>query len=128
MPWQAAVVTALDEIAVEGSVNERAELAGTFVRARGESAILASPTRRALRVSAGSYGPHARARRSRGWAPRRTRGPWCCRTPPTGPAAEAVVETRTLAFRAMRIEYRDGVAAIMGLGDPRQNQRRPRRS
>lgn len=40
-PWQAAV--ALLTIFVEGSVNERAELAGTFVRARGEDAVLRHP-------------------------------------------------------------------------------------
>jgi pyrroloquinoline quinone (PQQ) biosynthesis protein C len=36
-PWQAAV--ALLTIFVEGSVNERAELEGTFVRPRGEEAV-----------------------------------------------------------------------------------------
>jgi len=36
-PWQAAV--ALLTVFVEGSVNERAELAGTFVRRRGEDAV-----------------------------------------------------------------------------------------
>jgi len=36
-PWQAAA--ALLTIFVEGSVNERAELAGTFVRARGDAAV-----------------------------------------------------------------------------------------
>ncbi|MFI5299407.1 MAG: iron-containing redox enzyme family protein [Polyangiales bacterium] len=40
-PWQAAV--ALMTLWVEGSVNERAELAGTFVRRRGEAAIAAHP-------------------------------------------------------------------------------------
>jgi pyrroloquinoline-quinone synthase len=40
-PWQAAV--ALLTIFVEGSVNERAELAGTFARARGEAAVLDHP-------------------------------------------------------------------------------------
>src|SRR5580692_4026540 len=39
--WQAAV--ALLTIFVEGSVNERAELAGTFVRARGEQAVREHP-------------------------------------------------------------------------------------
>ncbi len=36
-PWQAAVAALT--IFLEGSVNERAELAGTFVRARGEAAV-----------------------------------------------------------------------------------------
>jgi pyrroloquinoline quinone (PQQ) biosynthesis protein C len=40
-PWQAAV--ALLTIFVEGSVNERAELAGTFVRRRGEEAVREHP-------------------------------------------------------------------------------------
>jgi pyrroloquinoline-quinone synthase len=40
-PWQAAV--ALLTIFVEGSVNERAELAGTFVRRRGEAAVHEHP-------------------------------------------------------------------------------------
>jgi pyrroloquinoline-quinone synthase len=40
-PWQAAV--ALLTIFVEGSVNERAELAGTFERRRGEAAVLEHP-------------------------------------------------------------------------------------
>jgi pyrroloquinoline quinone (PQQ) biosynthesis protein C len=37
LPWQAAV--ALLTIFVEGSVNERAELAGTYARRRGEDAV-----------------------------------------------------------------------------------------
>ena len=40
-PWQAA--TALLTIFVEGSVNERAELSGIYVRARGEAAVLGHP-------------------------------------------------------------------------------------
>jgi pyrroloquinoline quinone (PQQ) biosynthesis protein C len=40
-PWQAAV--ALLTIFVEGSVNERAELAGTYVRPRGEDVVRAHP-------------------------------------------------------------------------------------
>lgn len=40
-PWQAAV--AVLTIFVEGSINERAELAGTFVRAKGEAAVLRHP-------------------------------------------------------------------------------------
>ncbi len=40
-PWQAAV--ALLTIFVEGSVNERAELAGTFVRRQGEDAVREHP-------------------------------------------------------------------------------------
>jgi pyrroloquinoline quinone (PQQ) biosynthesis protein C len=40
-PWQAAL--ALLTIFVEGSVNERAELAGTFARRRGEEAVREHP-------------------------------------------------------------------------------------
>ena len=40
-PWQAGA--ALLTVFVEGSVNERAELAGTFVRARGEDAVKKHP-------------------------------------------------------------------------------------
>jgi pyrroloquinoline-quinone synthase len=40
-PWQ--VAAAVLTIFVEGSVNERAELAGTFVRARGEDAVKKHP-------------------------------------------------------------------------------------
>lgn len=40
-PWQAAV--ALATIFVEGSKNERAELAGTFHRKHGEAAVMAHP-------------------------------------------------------------------------------------
>jgi pyrroloquinoline quinone (PQQ) biosynthesis protein C len=40
-PWQAA--TALLTIFVEGSVNERAELTGTYVRAKGDAAVLRHP-------------------------------------------------------------------------------------
>jgi pyrroloquinoline quinone (PQQ) biosynthesis protein C len=40
-PWQAAV--AVLTIFVEGSVNERAELEGTFVRVQGESAVTGHP-------------------------------------------------------------------------------------
>ncbi|HEX4512371.1 MAG TPA: iron-containing redox enzyme family protein [Polyangiaceae bacterium] len=40
-PWQAAV--ALLTIFVEGSRNERAELEGTFVRAKGEDAVMKHP-------------------------------------------------------------------------------------
>src|SRR5262249_38444382 len=40
-PWQVAATVLT--IFVEGSVNERAELAGTFVRARGEDAVKKHP-------------------------------------------------------------------------------------
>jgi pyrroloquinoline-quinone synthase len=40
-PWQAA--TALLTIFVEGSINERGELAGTYVRPKGEAAVMRHP-------------------------------------------------------------------------------------
>jgi pyrroloquinoline quinone (PQQ) biosynthesis protein C len=41
LPWQTA--TALLTIFVEGSVNERGELMGTYVRAKGEAAVVKHP-------------------------------------------------------------------------------------
>jgi hypothetical protein len=41
-------------------------------------------------------------------------------TPDGSPVAAAVVETCTLALELWH-EYRDGVAAVMGLGDLRRN-------
>jgi len=112
-PWQAAV--ALLTIFVEGSVNERAELAGTFVRKRGEEAVRehalvkfygCPPDAMVLtRAHAQIEGSH------RGDAWRMVLG----HTPPGGDVARAAVDTceQGLAFW---IAYRDGVAERMGLG------------
>jgi heme oxygenase-like protein len=119
IPWQAAV--ALLTIFVEGSVNERAELAGTFVRARGPRAVLSHPlvvhygcppeamglTRAHAEVEGGHRGD--------AWAMVLSHAPDESRV------AGAVVDTCTLALELWQ-RYRDGVAAIMGLADPGRNQ------
>ena len=112
-PWQAAV--ALLTIFVEGSVNERSELAGTFVRKRGEEAVRehalvkfygCPPDAMVLtRAHAQIEGSH------RGDAWRMVLG----HTPPEGGVARAAVDTCEQAL-ALWIAYRDGVAARMGLG------------
>jgi pyrroloquinoline quinone (PQQ) biosynthesis protein C len=111
-PWQAAV--ALLTIFVEGSVNERSELAGTFVRSRGEDAVLAHPlvvhygcppqAMGLTRAHAAVEGGH----RGDAWAM------VLSHTPDEGAVAEAVVETCALALRLWQ-QYRDGVADLMGL-------------
>jgi len=111
-PWQAAV--ALLTIFVEGSVNERAELAGTFVRARGEDAVKTHalvvhygcpPSAMELtRAHAAVEGDH----RSDAWRI------VLAHVPDDGPIAEAVVTTCEKALASWQ-RYRDGVAERMGL-------------
>jgi pyrroloquinoline-quinone synthase len=111
-PWQAAV--ALLTIFVEGSVNERAELAGTFVRARGEEAVRAHPlvvhygcppeAMGLTRAHAAVEGGH----RGDAWAMVLSHAPDDSRV------ADEVVETCALALDLWQ-KYRDGVAAMMGL-------------
>jgi pyrroloquinoline quinone (PQQ) biosynthesis protein C len=112
MPWQAAV--ALLTIFVEGSVNERAELAGTFVRARGESAVLAHP----LVVHYGCPPEAMGLTRAHAEVEGGHRGDaWVMvlsHTPDGSPVAEVVVETCTLALELWHA-YRDGVAERMAL-------------
>jgi pyrroloquinoline-quinone synthase len=112
-PWQAAV--ALLTIFVEGSVNERAELAGTFVRKRGEDAVRehalvkfygCPPEAMVLtRAHAQIEGSH------RGDAWRMVLG----HVSSDGDAARAAVDTCEQAL-ALWLAYRDGVAERMGLG------------
>jgi len=89
-PWQAAV--ALMTVFVEGSVNERAELAGTFVRPKGEAAVakhaLVVHRGDAWRMVLGHSGDDAVAR--------------------------SVVDTCMTALSLWH-RYRDGVAQRMGL-------------
>lgn len=115
-PWQAAV--ALLTIFVEGSVNERAELAGTFVRARGEAAVFDHPLvkhygcpveamtlRRAHAEVEGSHREDA----------------WrvvLSSTPPGSETARAVLATCQAALGAWQ-RYRDGVAERMHLSRDR---------
>jgi pyrroloquinoline-quinone synthase len=112
-PWQAAV--ALITIFVEGSANERAELAGTYVRPRGEEAVAkhalvvhygCPPAAMELtRAHAAVEGGH----REDAW--RMVLG----HVPDgDGPVARAVEETCERALAAW-LAYRDGVAERMGL-------------
>jgi pyrroloquinoline-quinone synthase len=111
-PWQAAV--ALMTIFVEGSVNERAELAGTFTRPRGEDAVLRHPlvlhygcppaAMDLTRAHAAVEGGH----RADAWRV------LLDHTSDDGPIARVVVERCERALRAWHA-YRDGVASRMGL-------------
>ncbi|HLK39927.1 MAG TPA: iron-containing redox enzyme family protein [Polyangiaceae bacterium] len=111
-PWQAAV--ALLTIFVEGSVHERAELAGTFVRSRGDAAVLDHPLVK-------YYGcPPAAMELARAHAQvegGHREGAWRTvlgHTPEGGDVARAVCETCEEALRSW-LAYRDGVAERMGL-------------
>jgi pyrroloquinoline-quinone synthase len=111
-PWQAAV--ALLTIFVEGSVNERAELAGTYVRRRGEEAVRehalvkfygCPPEAMVLtRAHAEIEGSH------RGDAWQMVLG----HAAEGSEAAAAAVQTCERALE-LWLAYRDGVAEAMGL-------------
>jgi pyrroloquinoline quinone (PQQ) biosynthesis protein C len=108
-PWQAGV--ALLTIFVEGSVNERAEVAGTFARRNSEEAVREHPLVKhygcpstamdLTRAHATVEGDH------RGDA-------WRMVLDHAGAAAEPIVATCEEAL-AMWHAYRDGVAERMGL-------------
>jgi hypothetical protein len=111
-PWQAAV--ALLTIFVEGSVNERAELAGTFVRASGVAAVHDHPlvkhygcppdAMELTRAHAKVEGGHREAA-------------WqmvLSHAPDESDSARIAVDTCETALRAWHA-YRDGVAERMGL-------------
>ncbi len=112
-PWQAAV--ALLTIFVEGSVNERAELAGTFKRVRGEAAVMKHPlvahygcppaAMELTRAHATVEGGH------RGDAWRIV----LAHVPDDGPVCASVVDLCQRALAAWH-RYRDGVASRMHLG------------
>jgi Iron-containing redox enzyme len=112
-PWQAAV--ALLTIFVEGSVNERAELAGTFTRRKGEDAVREHPlvlhygcppeAMRLSRAHAEVEGGH----RVDAWQT------LLAYVEDEGDAALAVSKTCERALAAWQ-GYRDGVAERMGLG------------
>jgi Iron-containing redox enzyme len=111
-PWQAGV--ALLTIFVEGSVNERAELAGTFARRRGEEAVREHPLVK-------HYGcpPEAMAlTRAHGQVEGGHRhDAWrivSAHVPLHGPLFDAVVGTVEEALAGW-LAYRDGVAERMGL-------------
>jgi pyrroloquinoline-quinone synthase len=109
-PWQ--VAAAVLTIFVEGSVNERAELAGTFVRAHGDDAIKNHPlvvhygcppsAMELTRAHSKVEGGH----RDDAWRLVLTH------TPP--PLEEATGATMEQALRTW-LAYRDGVAERMGL-------------
>ena len=111
-PWQAAV--ALLTVFVEGSVNERAELAGTFVRPMGDAAVREHPLVKlygcppeAMRLTtahAAVEGGH----REDAWTMVLTHAPEGTET------ALAVMEACEEALGLWHA-YRDGVAERMGL-------------
>jgi pyrroloquinoline quinone (PQQ) biosynthesis protein C len=111
-PWQAAL--ALLTVFVEGSVNERAELEGKFVRPRGEAAVQDHPLVKhygcpteamdLTRAHAQVEGSH----RKDAW------GILLAHVPEGSDVARAVVDTCEQAL-AMWHAYRDGVADRMRL-------------
>jgi hypothetical protein len=111
-PWQAAV--ALLTIFVEGSVNERAELAGTFVRPSGEEAV----ARHALVVHYGCPPEAMQLTRAHALVEGGHRDDaWrsvLAHVEEEGPVARAVGETCERALEAW-LAYREGVAERMGL-------------
>ncbi len=111
-PWQAAV--ALLTVFVEGSVNERAELAGTFVRRRGEAAVREHP----LVVHYGCPPGAMQLARAHAQVEGGHRGDaWrmvLAHAPDASEPARAAADTCEQALAAWHA-YRDGVADRMGL-------------
>jgi pyrroloquinoline-quinone synthase len=111
-PWQAAV--ALLTIFVEGSVNERGELAGTYVRPQGDADVLEHP----LVKFYGCATDAMEIRRAHGAVEGGHRmDAWrmmLANVPEGTEVARTVVETCETAL-AMWHRYRDGVATRMGL-------------
>jgi pyrroloquinoline quinone (PQQ) biosynthesis protein C len=114
-PWVAAV--ALLTIFVEGSVNERAELEGTYARAAGRDAVASHPlvkhygcppeAMQLTRAHASVEGGHRRD----AWA---TVLAHAAEGASEADAVAAVCEEALVLWHA----YRDGVAAEMGLARP----------
>ncbi len=109
-PWQVAV--AILTIFVEGSVNERAELAGTFQRARGEDAIRQHPLvlhygcpPQAMQLTR-AHGDVEGAHRQDAWT-------MVLEHTPAG--LEEVVALAVKRAHGLWSDYRDGVAERMGL-------------
>jgi pyrroloquinoline-quinone synthase len=118
-PWQAAV--ALLTVFVEGSVNERAELAGTFVRRHGEAAVREHPLVKhygcppeAMELTR-AHGQVEGGHRADAWR-------IVTAHVPDAATAERMVATCEEALAAWS-EYRDGVAERMGL----QREKQPAR-
>jgi pyrroloquinoline quinone (PQQ) biosynthesis protein C len=111
-PWQAAV--ALLTIFVEGSVNERAELAGTFVRSHGEEAIERHPLvlhygcpKSAMQLTR-AHAAVESGHRADAWRM------VLSHVPDDGPLAREVLDVCQRALAAWH-RYRDGVAERMSL-------------
>ena len=119
-PWQASV--ALLTIFVEGSVNERAELAGTFHRVQGEDAVLRHPlvehygcppsAMQLTRAHAAVEGGH----RADAWRMVMDN------VDDDGPISREVVATCARALAAWHL-YRDGVAERMQLSREPRDER-----
>ncbi|MDB4936583.1 MAG: hypothetical protein JWP87_3555 [Labilithrix sp.] len=110
-PWQAA--TALLTIFVEGSVNERSELAGTYTRAKGDAAVMRHP----LVVHYGCPPEAMHLVRAHGDVEGGHRGDaWRMVLDHThdDAVAKTVVDT-CMDGLARWHRYRDGVAELMGL-------------
>ena len=111
-PWQAAI--ALLTVFVEGSVNERAELAGTYVRRVGEEAVREHPLVKLYGCPPQAMGltrAHAKVEgghREDAWTM------VLAHSPEETEAARVVVATCEEALSAWHA-YRDGVAERMGL-------------
>jgi pyrroloquinoline-quinone synthase len=105
---------ALLTVFVEGSVNERAELAGTYVRVRGEDAVRKHP----LVVHYGCPPSAMELTRAHAAVEGGHRGDaWrivLSNVGDEGPVARAVEETCERALTAW-LAYRDGVAERMGI-------------
>lgn len=114
-PWQVAV--ALLTIWVEGSVNERGELTGTFTRKRGEEAIVTHPMVLHYGCPAESmalvkaHGEIEGSHRHDAWQM------VLDHVPDEGPLADEVVATVERGLSLWQA-YRDGVAERMGLQRP----------
>ncbi len=109
-PWQVAV--AVLTIFVEGSVNERAELAGTFQRARGEDAVNRHP----LVLHYGCPPPAMQLVRAHGDVEGAHRADaWKMVLEHTPAGLEEVVVAATWRAHGLWSTYRDGVAERMGL-------------
>jgi Iron-containing redox enzyme len=111
-PWQSAV--ALMTIWVEGSINERGELGGTFVRKKGEHAIDTHPLvlhygcpKSAMQLVR-AHGDVEGSHRHDAWST------ISAHVPDTGAVFENVVGTVEQALQ-LWLAYRDSVSARMGL-------------
>ena len=111
VPWQAAA--ALLTIFVEGSVNERSELMGTYIRAKGDAAVMRHP----LVVHYGCPPEAMHLVRAHGEVEGGHRGDaWRIVLDHTkdDPIAKVVIDTCMDGLVRWQ-RYRDGVAELMGL-------------